>query len=78
MRINRENITQFISYLFWKRKGEAPSRDLLESWEILDDEAIQEHLQVLFHNWGYDEVAQQKEIGAFFIAENNEDRKSVV
>jgi|GEM_PF-733998 len=65
MKINKSNIIPFISYLYWERKKAAPPVALLESWQQLDDAAIQEHLQVLFESWGYAPAAADREIALF-------------
>lgn len=70
MKINNGNIVDFINYLFWKRKNEAAPNELLDSWRGLSDADIEQHLQVLFQNWGYDNAAQEQEIDHFLQSKN--------
>jgi len=78
MKINSGNITDFISYLFWKRKHEAPSNELLNSWRGLSDTDIKEHLEILFQNWGYDDEAREKGIEDFLKSQKRPDNDFIL
>ncbi len=54
--INKENIVAFISFLYEKKYNQAAPDDLLESWENIDDDETNIHLQGLYNHWGLDKT----------------------
>jgi len=66
MTINRNNVTEFITYLYKKRRGGAPPADLLQRWLSLPEDEIGVQLDGLFRHWGLTAVDRQKETDNFF------------
>jgi len=65
MKVDRNNIAGFISYLYKKRKQEQPPAELLERWRALSDEAIDQQLRGLFRHWGLTDLEKQAEMDIF-------------
>lgn len=66
MSITKNNIADFITYLFRKRKGQDPPSQLTEGWKALSNEEIGDQLSGLFHSWGLTDEDKRNEINAFF------------
>lgn len=66
MSITRNNIADFITYLFRKRKQAEPPAALLERWKALDNDQIADQLSGLFHSWGLTDEDKRAEINAYF------------
>lgn len=66
MSIAQNNIAEFITYLFRKRKNQEPPAALLEGWKALSNEEIEIQLDGLFASWGLGEAEKKQEINAFF------------
>ncbi len=66
MSITRNNIGDFITYLFRKRKGQEPPAQLIEGWKALSNDAIANELSGLFRSWGLTDEDKRMEINAFF------------
>ncbi len=66
MSIAQNNIAEFITFLYKKRKNIAPPAALLEGWKALSNEEIAVQLDGLFASWGLGEVEKKQEINAFF------------
>jgi hypothetical protein len=66
MSINNNNIADFISFLFRKRKGAAPPQELLDRWKALSNDEIATQLSGLFQSWGLTDEDKRMEINAFF------------
>lgn len=66
MSINSNNIADFISYLFRKRKGTEPPQDLLERWKLLNNDEIGTQLSGLFQSWGLSDEDKRMEINSYF------------
>ena len=72
--ITKDNIQDFISTLYQKRKGEPAPPELLNRWSHLSNVEIEKNLKELFKHWNYTEEQGQKEISQFLIAKKK--RKS--
>lgn len=66
MSITRNNIADFITFLFRKRKNQSPPQELLNGWTALSNEEITSQLNGLFQSWGLTEEDKRMEINAFF------------
>lgn len=66
MSINKNNIADFITFLYRKKKGQDPPLQLTEGWKALSNEEIAEQLSGLFHSWGLNDEDKRNEINAFF------------
>lgn len=66
MSIVQNNIADFITFLFKKRKNQVPPAQLLEGWKALSNEEIAVQLDGLFASWGLGETEKKQEINAFF------------
>jgi hypothetical protein len=66
MSINNNNITDFISFLFRKRKGAEPPQELLDRWKALSNDEIAIQLSGLFQSWGLTDEDKRMEINAYF------------
>lgn len=66
MSITKNNIADFITYLFRKRRGQDPPAQLLASWQALSNEEIAQQLSGLFHSWGLTDEDKRAEINAYF------------
>lgn len=53
--IRKEHITQYISYLYQLRKGEAVPDNVLKSWQDLSESEIQIHLKQMYAQWQLNE-----------------------
>lgn len=71
MDIHSSNISQFIKYLFWKRKGAMPSQELIDSWTSLSNEEIQVHLKNLFSTWGLSDEEMKQEVQKFILSQSS-------
>jgi hypothetical protein len=65
MSINQNNIADFITYLFRKRKQAEPPHELINNWSRLSNEEIQLELTGLFQHWGLSESDKKSEINSF-------------
>jgi hypothetical protein len=65
MSINKNNIADFIRYLFKKRKGTEPPQTLLDGWAALSNDEIAAQLSGLFQSWGLTDEDKRMEINAF-------------
>jgi hypothetical protein len=65
MSINKNNIADFIRYLFRKRKGTEPPQALLDGWAALSNDEIATQLSGLFQSWGLTDEDKRMEINAF-------------
>lgn len=66
MSIVQNNIADFITFLYRKRKNQVPPAQLLEGWRALSNEEISVQLDGLFASWGLSETEKKQEINAFF------------
>lgn len=66
MSINNNNIADFITYLFRKRKGSEPPQELLERWRALSNDEIAAQLSGLFQSWGLTDEDKRMEINTYF------------
>lgn len=66
MSITRNNIGDFITFLYRKRKGQEPPTQLIEGWKALSNDAIANELSGLFRSWGLTDEDKRMEINAFF------------
>lgn len=66
MSITNNNIGDFITFLYKKRKGQEPPAQLLEGWKSLSNDAIAQQLSGLFQSWGLTDEDKRSEINAFF------------
>jgi len=66
MSITKNNIADFIAFLFRKRKGAEPPQQLLDGWKALSNEEIANQLSGLFHSWGLTDEDKRAEINAYF------------
>lgn len=66
MSINNNNIADFITFLFRKRKGTEPPEALLERWKALSNDAIADQLSGLFQSWGLTDEDKRMEINTYF------------
>lgn len=66
MSIAQNNIAEFITFLYKKKKNIAPPAALLEGWKALSNEEIDVQLDGLFASWGLGEAEKKQEINAFF------------
>jgi hypothetical protein len=66
MSITRNNIGDFITFLYRKRKGQEPPAQLIEGWKALSNDAIAHELSGLFRSWGLTDEEKRSEINAFF------------
>lgn len=66
MSITRNNIGDFITFLYRKRKGQEPPAQLIEGWKALNNDAIAHELSGLFRSWGLTDEEKRTEINAFF------------
>ncbi|KAA5533442.1 hypothetical protein F0919_12950 [Taibaiella lutea] len=65
MSINKNNIADFIRYLFRKRKGTEPPQALLDGWSALSNDEIATQLSGLFQSWGLTDEDKRMEINSF-------------
>jgi hypothetical protein len=65
MSINKNNIADFIRYLFKKRKGAEPPQTLLDGWAALSNDEIATQLSGLFQSWGMTDEDKRIEINSF-------------
>jgi len=65
MSINKNNIADFIRYLFKKRKGTEPPQTLLDGWAALNNDEIATQLSGLFQSWGMTDEDKRTEINSF-------------
>jgi hypothetical protein len=66
MSITQNNIGDFITFLYRKRKQQEPPPQLIAGWEALKQEEIQTQLNGLFQSWGMGEEEKKLEINLFF------------
>src|SRR6218665_2367943 len=66
MSITQNNVADFITFLFKKRKGQEPPAQLLDGWRALSNDEIAAQLNGLFQSWGLTEEDKRMEINAFF------------
>ena len=66
MSINNNNIADFISFLFRKRKGTEPPQELLDRWKALSNDEIGIQLSGLFQSWGLTDEDKRMEINTYF------------
>lgn len=66
MSITNNNIADFITFLYRKRKGQEPPAQLLEGWKALSNDGIAQQLSGLFQSWGLSDEDKRAEINAFF------------
>lgn len=66
MSITKNNIGDFITFLYKKRKGEEAPAELIQRWKGLSNDEIAFHLSGLFHSWGLTDEDKRMEINAFF------------
>jgi hypothetical protein len=66
MSINNSNISDFITFLFRKRKGTEPPPELLERWKALTNDEIGAQLSGLFQSWGLTDEDKRMEINTYF------------
>lgn len=66
MKITKQNIADFITYLYQNRKQQIPPKELLHRWQALSDDEIDRQLTGLFASWGMTEQNKQDQIIAFY------------
>lgn len=49
--INKQNIAQYITFLFRQKNGQQAPEQIINSWRQIDESAIREHLQGLYNHW---------------------------
>ncbi|OJU75942.1 MAG: hypothetical protein BGO09_14065 [Bacteroidetes bacterium 47-18] len=49
--INKQHIAQYIAFLFQQKNGQQAPQEIIDSWQQIEESAIQEHLQGLYNHW---------------------------
>lgn len=57
--INRNNIVEFISFLYQKKFNQPAPQDLLDSWSGLNDNETTIHLNGLYRHWNLDAISSK-------------------
>ncbi|OJV56303.1 MAG: hypothetical protein BGO31_14530 [Bacteroidetes bacterium 43-16] len=57
--INRNNIVEFISFLYLKKFNQPAPQDLLDSWSGLNDNETSIHLNGLYRHWNLDAISSK-------------------
>ncbi len=58
--INRNNIVEYIKFLYQKKYNQVAPQDLLDSWSDLNDNETAIHLNGLYSSWNLDSITCKK------------------
>lgn len=71
--INKQNIAQYITFLFRQKNGQQAPEQIINSWRQIDESAIREHLQGLYNHWQMSPQESQQLEQAFLRSQQSSD-----